>query len=473
MAGIISYGAYVPICRLSRELIGKEWGTAVSKGEKAVANYDEDSLTMAVEAVLDCLKGFDAKQVDALYFASTTPPYREKQCASIIAAVADMRQDVYTADFSNSLRAGGNAIKAALDAIESGSAKQVLVVAADCRLPAPDSELEGSLGDGAAALLLGKSDTLVNIEGSYSVYSDFLDVWRRDRDRYPQMWEDRFATMGYTRIVQQAASGLLKKYKLTPKDFSKLVCNAIDARRQTEVSRVLGFDVKTQLLGGLFDTMGDSGTAFSLMMLVATLEQAKEGDRLLFLSYGDGCDGWILRVTQVGKPSARRGIKNHLASKRMLPSYGKYLHFRNMLEWQIERRPPDRTSLTVLERDRRWILPLMGQRCKSCGGIQYPIMGRGRVCTWCQVKDNLEEMKLSDKKGTLFTFSMDERAMEAELPNVLCVVDLEGGGRFYGQMTDRDPAKIEVGMPVELTFRKIQEGSGIYSYFWKVRPIRC
>jgi uncharacterized OB-fold protein len=287
------------------------------------------------------------------------------------------------------------------------------------------------------------------------------------------MWEDRFAAMGYTQTVQQAASGLLQKYKLTAKDFSKLICNAIDARRQNEVARVLGFDAKTQLQGGLFDTLGDSGTAFSLMMLVAALEQAKDGDRILFLSYGDGCDGWILRVSQVGKLSARRGIKNHLASKIMLPSYGKYLHFRDMLEWQIERRPPDRSSLTVLQRDRRWILPLMGQRCKSCGGIQYPVMGRGRVCTWCQAKDNLEEIKLSDKRGTLFTYSMDERAMEADLPNVLCVVDLEGGGRFYGQMTDRDPAKIEVGMPVELTFRKIQEGSGIYSYFWKVRPIRC
>jgi len=472
MAGIISYGAYVPICRLSREIIGKEWGSG-GKGEKAVANYDEDSLTMAVEAVIDCLKGFDAKKIDALYFASTTPPYHEKQCASIIAAVIDMRPDTYTADFGNSLRSVGNAIKAALDAIESGSAKQVLVVAADCRLPAPDSEFESSLGDGAAAILLGKTDTIVNIEGNYSVYSDFLDIWRRDVDRYPQMWEDRFAANGFNKVVKEAASGLMKKYNLTAKSFSKLICNAFSARRLNEVAGSMGFDTKTQLIVNLFDTVGDTGTAYNLMMLVAALEQAKDSEKLLLLSYGDGCDGWVLNVTQVGKLGARRGIKNHLASKRMLPSYGKYMHFRNMLQWQFDRRPPDRTSLTALERDRRWILPLMALKCKKCGGIQYPIMGRGRICTWCQDKDNFEEYKISDKKGTLFTFSMDERAMEADLPNVLCVIDLEGGGRFYGQMTDRDPTKIEVGMNVELTFRKIQEGSGIYNYFWKVRPIRC
>ena len=91
---------------------------------------------------------------------------------------------------------------------------------------------------------------------------------------------------------------------------------------------------------------------------------------------------------------------------------------------------------------------------------------------WCQTKDEFEEVRLSDKKGTIFTFSMDERAMVSVLPNVLAVADLEGGGRFYSQMTDRDPEKIEVGMPVELTFRKINEAGGIHNYFWKLRPVR-
>jgi 3-hydroxy-3-methylglutaryl CoA synthase len=470
--GIVSYGAYVPIYRLSRELIGKEWGTVPGRGEVAIASYDEDSLTMAVEAVLDCLKGFDHRQVDALYFASTTSPYREKQCASIIAAVADLRRDVYTADFGNSLRAGANALKAALDALSSGSAKQVLVVAADCRLPAPDSELEGNLGDGASAILLGSSDTIANIEGSYSVFSESMDVWRREQDHYPQTWEDRFTATGYVQAVQQAGSGLLRKHNLTAKDFGKLVCNG-NARRQVDAASKLGFDTKTQLQDSMFDNLGDTGAAYGLMILVAALESAKAGDRILFLDYGDGCDAYLLHVTElVSKLGARRGVKRHLTSKMMLPSYGKYLRFRDMLEWQIERRPADRSALTVLERDRRWILPLMGLKCKSCGGIQYPVMGRGRVCTWCQVKDNMEEIKFSDKKGILFTYSMDERAMEVDLPNVLSVVDLEGGGRYFGQMTDRDPAKIEVGMPVELTFRKMHEGSGIINYSWKVRPVR-
>ena len=90
MAGVIAYGAYIPIYRLSREAIAQGWGSRSQGGERSVANYDEDSLTMAVEAGLDCLQGADYSRVDGLFYASTTAPYREKQCAVLAAAVLDL-----------------------------------------------------------------------------------------------------------------------------------------------------------------------------------------------------------------------------------------------------------------------------------------------------------------------------------------------------------------------------------------------
>jgi uncharacterized OB-fold protein len=68
---------------------------------------------------------------------------------------------------------------------------------------------------------------------------------------------------------------------------------------------------------------------------------------------------------------------------------------------------------------------------------------------------------------------MDERAMVPDLPNVLCIVDLEGGGRFYSVMTDRTPEAVRIGMTVEMTFRRIHEGLNLYNYFWKTRPVRA
>src|SRR3972149_3068886 len=140
-AGIIAYGAYIPIYRLARAEIAKVWGGS-GRGERAVANSDEDSLTIGVEAGIDCLRGIDRQTVDAVYFASTTAPYREKRSASIIATALDLRRDVASADFSNSLGAGASSLKAALDAVNAGSARKALVIVADCRIPAPNSGFE-------------------------------------------------------------------------------------------------------------------------------------------------------------------------------------------------------------------------------------------------------------------------------------------------------------------------------------------
>src|SRR4030042_255784 len=134
MSGIISYGAYIPIWRLNRDAIGAAWGRASFGGERSVSNNDEDTVTMAVGAVLDCLAGIDRDSIDGLYFASTTAPFQEKQCAAMVAAAADLKPDIITADFGNSLRAGTSALRAALDAVNSGSAENVIVVAADWRL---------------------------------------------------------------------------------------------------------------------------------------------------------------------------------------------------------------------------------------------------------------------------------------------------------------------------------------------------
>ncbi|GAH42912.1 unnamed protein product, partial [marine sediment metagenome] len=100
--GIKSYGAYLPKYMLPRELIAKAWDFPVVPGTKAVAMVDEDSLTMSVEAGLDCLTGIDPKTVDGIFFASTTQVYTEKDSASLIATVLDMREDIITADFTDS-----------------------------------------------------------------------------------------------------------------------------------------------------------------------------------------------------------------------------------------------------------------------------------------------------------------------------------------------------------------------------------
>ena len=103
MAGITLYGAYIPLYRLDRAQIANAWGVPGAPGEKAVANYDEDSITMSVAACLDCLGNMDRQQVDGLFLATTTSPFREKQAAAIVARAVDLRPDALTTDYVNSL----------------------------------------------------------------------------------------------------------------------------------------------------------------------------------------------------------------------------------------------------------------------------------------------------------------------------------------------------------------------------------
>ncbi|MDI6776999.1 MAG: zinc ribbon domain-containing protein [Syntrophales bacterium] len=470
MPAIISTGAYIPYYRLKREEIVRAWGGA-QRGEKAVANFDEDSVTMAVEAGRDALHGIDRQTIDGLYFATTTAPYKEKQGAAVIASALNLKKGVFAVDFTDTLRAGTNALRAAVDAVKAGSAQRVLVVAADCRLGAPGSEFEQVFGDGAAALVIGKEGS-IDLVSSYTHTSEIIDQWRLDSHAFTKKWEDRFvATQGYLANVSEAVGAFMKQQNTSLKDFNKVALYAPDARGHQEACRMLKLDIKTQVTNPMFDTVGNTGAAFALLILVAAVEEANTDDKLLLVSYGDGCDIFTFHVKE--KPAMdkeRRGVQGYLKAKNYLSNYEKYIRFRKLMEVESgRRRPPQVSSAVVIHRDRRMIYSLNGSECTSCGRAFFPPQ---RICLYCQAKDQFREISLTERKGKLFTFSKDELAQSLDPPVIVSIVDLEGNLRFYGQMTDRDPDKVELDMPLDLTFRKMGEAEGYYSYFWKCRPVR-
>jgi 3-hydroxy-3-methylglutaryl CoA synthase len=475
MAGIASYGAYIPYFRLSRAEIGKAWGSSGGAGERAVANYDEDSVTMAVAAARDCLKGVDRGTVGGLYFASTTPPYKEKQSAALIAAVLGLPPEVVTMDFAGSLRSGTNALKAALDAVGSGSAGNILVLAADTRLGYPAGPAEVNLGDGAAALLVSAKDVAAEVKQFDSIYQEIQDVWRSDKDTFVRSAEDRFAMdEGYGAVVKTAVSALLKKASLTPADFAHLALYAPNGRQLSAMVKKLGFDEATQVRDALHAGVGDTGCALSLMSLVQSLERAKSGDKVLLASYGNGCDTVVVEVTgESGSLADRRGIQKHLEAKAMLPSYTKYLKWRELVTIQPAARPSleARTPSPVAQwREVPWELRLTGTKCTVCNTPQYPPQ---RVCVECHTKDKMEPYNFQDVPAKAFSFSHDYVVETMDPPVTVTFVDFEGGGRLMCDMTDRDPAAVEVGMPLEMTFRRLYSVGGIHNYWWKCQPVRC
>jgi hydroxymethylglutaryl-CoA synthase len=259
----------------------------------------------------------------------------------------------------------------------------------------------------------------------------------------------------------------MHKYSLTSKDFAKVVFYAPNIRCYRALVSRLGFN-SNQLQDPLFESIGNTGTAHSLMGLVAALEEAKPGDRILLASYGDGSDAFILEATKHITGKRSRGIKAYVQSKKVIDSYQKYLKWRRILPVDKGRSVLiPKPSLKEMRRRQDEVLCMYGTKCKVCGTVQYPPQ---KVCTSCHAKDQMDRIRLSDKRGEVCSFTVDYGAGGME-PPIVTFTDLEGGGRVFCILTDASFADVKIGMSVEFTLRK-SYGEILPEYIWKTRPIR-
>ncbi len=466
MVGVESYGAYIPRHRLSLAAIG---GRTAREGgpEKAIAWNDEDSVTMAVSAAVNCLRGLDRKRVDALYFASTSYAFREKQAAALVARALDLRRDLRCADFGGSLRAGTTALRAASDAIAAGSARCVLVVASDCRMGAPNSGLELRLGDAAAAFLVSDSDVIAQLEAAHALSDEIVDLWRGDGDAFVHSWEDRFVLQeGYVPRIVEAVQGLLEASGTDVSDYAKVVLYGPDQRSIGTVARKLGVAADS-LCDPLFGRLGNAGAAFAPLLLAAALEEAKPGEKLLVANYGDGADALAFSATdRLLKFEPRRGVSWHLERRYPVANYDHYLKARGLqaAEWEAPAGPG--LSATIHFRDRDNDISFCGQKCNACGAVQFPVQ---RVCESCFAKDDFERYRLSDRDGRLVTYTFDYFFPTPEPPTVVGIVDIDGA-RVHMQLVNCPPEETKTGLPLEFEFRRIHQAGGRPNYYWKATP---
>jgi len=481
MVGITAYGGYIPRYRISRMTIIQNMAwyfpviMAVAGGEKAIANWDEDAVSMAVAAAYDCMAFKDRKKVDGVYLASTTLPFADRLNAGIVAAALNFREEgLGAADFSACMKAGTTASIAAVEAVKSGGKNSVLVVASDQRRTKMATMFEMFYGDGAAALLFGTEDVIAEFKGAHSISCDFVDHYKGSGKEFDYGWEERWVRdEGYGRIIPEAIAGFLKKYSMSMADISKVVYPCYFTGTHKAIAKSLGID-PAKLQDNLHGTCGDTGTAHPLVMFAAALEQAKPGEKLLLAGFGQGCDVLCFEVTdKIKKFKPAMGVSGYLAAKVDFPNYLKFAKFRDLItaDLGIRGEANPNSSLTVLWRKRKMILGFNGLRCTRCGTPQFPPMP---VCVNpdCQCAGQFEDYEFADKPGRVEMFTGDLLSPSVDPPAVYGIVSFTGGGKAFLDFTDCDMNQVKVGMPIRMTFRRRSRDAmrGFTGYFWKAVP---
>jgi len=480
MIGITSYGAYIPRLRLERAAIYRAMGwfapatIMVAQGERSMCNHDEDALTMAVAASRDCLIGKNRRAIDGAYLCSTTLPFADRQNAGILKTALNLPDAMITADFTASQRAGTTGLITALEAVEGGGRRNVLVTASDKRETRPAYFYEMWFGDGAAALLVGSEDVIAEFKGSHSVSYDFVDHYRAAGKAYDYTWEERWLREeGYSKFIPEAVEGLFRKTGLTMADVRWVVFPCLFKAEHRAIAKALGASPE-KVIDTMHEVCGETGVAHPFLMLGAALEQAKPGDGILLAGFGQGCDALFFRVTEaITKLPPRAGVKGTLANKKTTDHYMKFLKFRDLIdpEMGIRAEAPTQTAMTTLWRKRKMITGLVGGKCRDCGTPQYPATD---VCVNpdCGHVGTQEDYEFADVPARIMTFTGDLLAVSVDPPAIYGMIQFEGGGRFMADFTDCELSDCKVGIPVKMAFRRRfrDDERGFAGYFWKAIP---
>ena len=448
MTGLVSYAAYVPRFRLQHAELAAALGGGGGRGARAVASYDEDTTTMGVEAARRALRNGDRPA--SLAFATTAPAYLDKTNATAIHAALDLGHEGFAVDMAGSARS-------AIGALRAAGAAGGLAVLSDLRTGRAGSADERDGGDGAAAFLFGDGEAIAEVVAEASTTAEFLDRWRIPGEAASRSWEERFGLEMYLPLIRDAVA------RVGAEEPDHVIVSSPHPRAAATAARQYSGRVPEES-----PPIGYAGAADLGIRLAAVLDRAAPGETILLVSAVDGCDAILLRTT----PALERGraaepVANQAEHGRDL-RYASYLTWRGLLEREPPRRPePERPAGPPSARSEAWKFGFVGTRCEACGQVHVPPR---RVCVACGAVDRMARAPLAGRRGVVVTYTVDRLAFSPAPPIINAVVDFKGGGRYTLEVTDATPDEVDIGTPLELTFRRFYTVDGVHNYFWKARP---
>jgi len=479
--GILAFGAYVPRKRLQRSAVhaANAWFApglkGLAKGERAIGDWDEDSLTMAVEAARDTLAAFDRGQIDTVLLASTTFPFADRQNCGVVKEALNLPDRVATLDVGGSLRAATGALIQALRVTAGTNAAPQLCLASDLRKARPASEPELLYGDAAAGLLVGAGATIANYLGSYSISADFVDHYRATGSDFEYAWEARWVRdEGYNKLLVGALKDALQALGVAADAVNHLIIPINVRGIATSVARQAGFNPAV-VVDTLADRLGDSGAAHPFVLLVSALEKAKPGEKIILVGFGQGVDVILFEATEsLGQLAPRKGVTGSLALGKKDDNYMRWLFHRGVIDLEKGMRAEaDYKQLAApLWRQHKAVFGLVGGRCTRTGTVQFPKSDIS-VDTNDPARSTQEDYPLADRRARIVSYTADVLTYSPSPPFYYGLIDFHGGGRLKVEFADVEPGDLRVGREIEMVFRikAVDERRGFKKYFWKAKPV--
>lgn len=481
MIGITGFGGYLPRLRLSRQAVAQAnaWyapNFAGRKGTRTMANWDEDSITMAVAAARDCLGvGEDRQHVRAVFLASDTLPFVERLNAGVVAGALTLADDIEAIDMGGSQRAALSAVAQAVARVQSG-AGDVLVLAADDRRTRAASQQELDYGDAAAALLIGRDKVLAEYLGSSTLSVDFVDHFRATGEDVDYHWEERWVRdEGIGKLMPRAIAAALQQAQVSAAQVDHFIFPSSFAKMDAQLAKTCGVRAEA-VVDALLDQVGDSGLPHGLLMLAHVLERAQPGQVIVVAQFGSGAQALVFRVTDaIGSFQPVRGVGQWLARGVEERNYTKFLAFKGQV--QLERgmrgEQDKKTALSTAWRHREALMGLVAGRCEVTGSVHFP-PSRLSYDQGKPLQDTQKPYKLADRQARILSWSAEYLSYHPAPPHHYGQIDFEGGGRILMDFTDLDVGEVDSGTVMEMVFRvkDVDERRGFTRYFWKATPVR-
>ncbi|MHA1310896.1 MAG: hydroxymethylglutaryl-CoA synthase [Candidatus Helarchaeota archaeon] len=335
--GIIGYGTYIPRYRIKKEEYIKTWGHFSGKiEEKSVIGYDEDVITMAVEAGYNAIHNSRINKNDLKLIAigSVSSPYNVKSMASEVAMALGLPMDILLLDFTESEKAGTTALSTGIDIIENKDGYG-LIIGSDAPLATPGDSLEHVQAAAAAAIVIGNNNkSIAEIVGKKTANIEYIsDRFKRNGTKMMKDLEIApYSNYAYNNTIKKTVNDLTDELKIKLDEFDHVYIQGHDSRQPTRIFKQLN---KNKIYLDTLRIIGDTGAASALLGLNAILYyKAKENDRILIVSYGSGAGSDAIGIKVNRKQDKINEIPtiDQYINRKEYINYEKYLKFKELID---------------------------------------------------------------------------------------------------------------------------------------------